>query len=43
MAERHVDIDNDADFPEETVTLPDGTDGTPLLREAEGWLRKHHF
>lgn len=43
MAERHVDIDNDADFPEETVTLPDGTDGTPLLKAAEEWLRKHHF
>lgn len=43
MAERHVDIDNDADFPEETVILPDGTDGTPLLKEAEEWLRKHHF
>ena len=40
---RHVDIDDDAAFPEETVRLPDGTDGTPLLREAEGWLRKHHF
>lgn len=43
MAENHLDIDNDADFPEETVTLPDGTDGTPLLKEAEEWLRKHHF
>lgn len=43
MAEQHLDIDNDADFPEETVLLPDGTDGTPLLQEAEDWLRKHHF
>lgn len=40
---RHVDIDDDTAFPEETVILPDGTDGTPLLREAEGWLRKNHF
>lgn len=44
MAElAHKDIDNDADFPEETVILPDGTDGTPLLKEAEEWLRRHHF
>lgn len=44
MAElTHKDIDNVADFPEETVILPDGTDGTPLLKEAENWLRKHHF
>lgn len=43
MAERHLDVDNDADFPEEKVILPDGSDGTPLLKEAEDWLRKHHF
>lgn len=43
MAERHMDVDNDADFPEEKVVLPDGTDGTPLLKKAEDWLRKHHF
>lgn len=39
----HVDIDCDESFPEETVLLPDGTDGTPLLKQAEGWLRKYHF
>lgn len=44
MAEkRHVDIDDDRAFPEETVILPDGTDGTPLLKKAEEWLRGHHF
>ena len=30
-------------FPEETVLLPDGTDGTPLLKEVENWFREHHF
>lgn len=39
----HVDIDCDESFPEEIVLLPDGTDGTPLLKQAENWLRKHHF
>ena len=44
LAEKvHVDIDCDAAFPEETVLLSDGTDGTPLLKQAEGWLREHHF
>lgn len=44
MAEkRHVDIDDDKAFPEESVMLPDGTDGTPLLKKAEDWLRAHHF
>lgn len=43
MAEDQRDIDNDAHFPEETVTLSDETNGTPLLKKAEDWLRKHHF
>lgn len=44
LAEKvHVDIDCDAAFPEETVLLADGTDGTPLLKKAESWLREHHF
>lgn len=30
-------------FPEETVLLPDGTDGTLLLKEVENWFREHHF
>ena len=43
MAEDHRDIDNDAHFPPETITLPGGTDGTALLQKAEDWLRVHHF
>lgn len=44
LAEKaHVDIDCDGAFPEEKILLPDGTDGTSLLKEAEEWLRKHHF
>lgn len=33
------DITQDEDFPPETATLADGTDGTPLLRVCEHWLR----
>lgn len=39
----HLDLKSSEPFPEETVTLPDGTDGTPLLKKAETWLREHHF
>ena len=44
MAEEiHKDLMSDELFEEEKVILPDGTDGTPLLRTAEEWLRKNHF
>lgn len=43
LAEIHVDIDNEQNFQEEKVILSDGTDGTPLLKQAENWLRKNHF
>lgn len=44
MAEKaRLDFLREDSFPEETVTLPDGTDGTPLLKKAESWLREHHF
>lgn len=44
MAElTHMDFVGKEPFPEETVILPDGTDGTPLLKKAEAWLREHHF
>lgn len=37
----HRDLTHDEDFPPETVTLADGTDGTPLLRVCEHWLRRN--
>ncbi len=44
MAEKaRLDFLREDSFPAETVILPDGTDGTPLLKKAEGWLREHHF
>ncbi len=44
MAEKaHMDFIREEPFPEEKVFLPDGTDGTPLLKKAEDWLREHHF
>ncbi len=39
----HRDFFSEEALPEETVMLPDGTDGTPLLKTAEEWLRTHHF
>lgn len=39
----HLDLRSADPFPEETVILADGTDGTPLLKKAEAWLREHHF
>lgn len=34
-------------YPREDILIatkfPHGTDGTPLLKKAEGWLRSHHF
>jgi len=41
--EMHRDMFGAEPFEEETVVLPDGTDGTPLLKEAVEWLRHHHF
>ena len=38
-----LDLRSTDPFPAEMVTLPDGTDGTPLLKKAESWLREHHF
>ena len=43
MVEDQRDIDTDVHFPEETVPLSDETDGTPLLKKAEAWLRMHYF
>lgn len=39
----HRDFFSEVELPEETVILPDGTDGTPLLKKAEEWLKTHHF
>lgn len=39
----HRDFFSEENLPEETVILPDGTDGTPLLKKAEEWLKTHHF
>jgi uncharacterized protein len=41
--ETHKDLTSNEQFEEEKVILPDGTDGTPLLKKAEEWLRKNHF
>lgn len=44
MAEfSHLNLLGENAFPEETVLLPDGTDGTALLKQAEDWFREHHF
>ncbi len=39
----HRDFFSEEALPEETVILSDGTDGTPLLKKAEEWLKTHHF
>lgn len=44
MAEfSHLNLLGENAFPEETVLLPDGTDGTALLKQAEAWFQEHHF
>jgi predicted aldo/keto reductase-like oxidoreductase len=41
--EMHRDLFQREPLENETVLLPDGTDGTPLLKKAEAWLRENHF